>query len=357
MTETVAFDEAKAGEFLGKALDDLAGTTTVLLCGIGDRLGLFKELDANGPATSEELSQRAGINERYSREWLGGMSAAGYLSYDPATGRFTLPREHAAVLAQEGHAVFFGGLYEQMLGMPRVVDPLLEAFRNGGGVPQSAYGREHWSGLERGTAAWFDNLLVQVWMPAVPEVDAALRRGIDVADVGCGAGRALIRLAEAYPNSRYTGFDNFPGQVERARAAAEGAGLSDKIRFEVADVAQGLPESYDLITTFDVIHDSADPLGLLKAIHAALRPEGHYLCLDINCSDKLEENVGPLATMMFGASVFYCMTTSLAQGGAGLGTLGLHQKKMRELAAEAGFSSVDLADIDNPFNVLYVLRP
>lgn len=357
MTETVAMDEAKAGEFLGKALDDLAGMTTVLLCGIGDRLGLFKELDANGPATSEELSQRAGINERYAREWLGGMSAAGYLSYNPATKRFTLPPEHAAVLAQEGHAVFFGGLYEQMLAMSRVIEPLLEAFRNGGGVPQSAYGPEQWSGLERGTAAWFDNLLVQVWIPAVPAVEAALQRGVDVADVGCGAGRAVIKLAEAYPNSRYTGYDNFPTQVERARAAAEAAGLADKVRFEVADVARGLPESYDLITTFDVIHDSADPLGLLTAIHKALRPDGYYLCLDINCSAKLEENVGPLATMMFGASVFYCMTTSLAQGGAGLGTLGLHQEKLRELAGEAGFSSVELAEIDNPFNVLYVLRP
>ncbi|HYZ92913.1 MAG TPA: methyltransferase domain-containing protein [Actinomycetota bacterium] len=357
MTDTVAFDEAKAGEFLGKALDDLAGANTVLLCGVGDRLGLFKELDANGPATSEELSRRAGIDERYAREWLGGMSAAGYLSYDPANKRFTLPAEHAAVLAQEGHAVFFGGLYEQMLGMSQVVEPLLEAFRHGGGVPQSAYAPEHWSGLERGTAAWFDNSLVQTWIPAVPDVEAALQRGIDVADVGCGAGRALIRLAEAYPNSRYVGFDNFPGQVERAREAVEAAGLTDKIQFEVADAAQGLPDSYDLITTFDVIHDSADPLGLLTAIHEALRPDGHYLCLDINCSDKLEENAGPLATLMFGASVFYCMTTSLAQGGAGLGTLGLHQKKMRELATEAGFSSVDLAEIDNPFNVLYVLKP
>lgn len=357
MTETVAFDEAKAGEFLGKALNDLAGMTAVLLCGIGDRLGLFKDLDANGAGTSEELSQRAGIDERYAREWLGGMSAAGYLTYDPATGRFALPPEHAAVLAKEGHEVFFGGLYEQMLGMPRVVEPLLEAFRKGGGVPQSAYGAEHWSGLERGTAAWFDNLLVPVWIPAVPEVEAALQRGIDVADVGCGAGRALIRLAEAYPKSRYTGYDNFPAQVERARAAVEAASLSDKVRFEMTDVAQGLPETYDLIATSDVVHDSADPLGLLTAIHDSLRPEGHYLCLDINCSDKVEENVGPLATMMYGASVFYCMTTSLAQGGAGLGTLGLHQPKMRELAAQAGFSSVDLAPIDNPFNVLYVLRP
>ena len=355
MTET-ALDEAKMGEFLGKALDDMAGAMTVFQCAIGDRLGLFKDMARNGPATSNELAERAGINERYAREWLGGMTSAGYFSYDPASGRFTLPPEHAPVLADEPGPMFFGGFYEQITGMSRIIEPLLDAFREGGGVPQSAYGDELWSGLERGTASWFENLLVPAWIPAVPEVDSALKRGIDVADVGCGAGRAIIKLAEAYPNSRYTGYDNFPTQVDRAKAAAEAAGVTDRARFVVADVAQGLEETYDLITTFDVIHDSADPLGLLTAIHAALRPEGRYLCLDVNCSDKVEENVGPLATMMYGASVFYCMTTSLSQGGEGLGTLGLHEKKMRELAVAAGFSSVELAPIENPFNVLYVLK-
>ncbi|MGH2760355.1 MAG: class I SAM-dependent methyltransferase [Actinomycetota bacterium] len=356
-TDAPAVDEAKVGEFLGKALTDMAGAMTVLQCAIGDRLGLFKDLAAHGPATSDELAQRAGLNERYAREWLGAMASAGYFSYDPETQRYTLPLEHAPVLAQEAGPMFFGGFYEQITGMSGVIEPLLDAFRNGGGVPQSAYGDMHWSGLERGTASWFENLLVPVWIPAVPEVQAALERGVDVADVGCGAGRALIKLAQAYPNSRYIGYDNFPTQVERAKAAAAAAGVGEKIRFSVVDGAQGLGDTYDVVTTFDVIHDSADPAGLLTAIHDALRPGGYYLCLDINCSDKPEDNVGPLATMMFGASVFYCMTTSLAQGGAGLGTLGLHEKKMRELAAAAGFSSVDRAPIDNPFNVLYVLRP
>ncbi len=356
-TEAPALDEAKVGEFLGKALNDMAGAMTVLQCAVGDRLGLFKDLAANGSATSEELAKRCDVNERYAREWLGAMGAAGYCTYDPQTKRYTLPPEHAPVLAQEAGPMFFGGFYEQILGIGDVVEPLLDAFRKGGGVSQSAYGASQWSALERGTASWFENLLVPVWIPAVPEVHAALQRGIDVLDVGCGAGRALIKLAEAYPNSRYVGYDNFPTQIERAEAAASTAGVSEKISFSVVDGAEGLGGPYDLITTFDVIHDSADPLGLMTAIHDAVKPDGHYLCLDINCADKPEDNVGPLATIMFGASIFYCMTTSLAQGGAGLGTLGLHQQKMRELATEAGFSSVDLAPIDNPFNVLYVLRP
>lgn len=356
-TDAPALDEAKAGAFLEKALNDLAGAMTVFQCALGDKLGLFKELAANGPATSEELAQRSGINERYAREWLGAMAAAGYFAYDPVSGRYTLPPEHAPVLADEPGLMFFGGLYEQFIGMGSVMEPLLDAFRKGGGVPQSAYHEAHWSGLDRGTASWFESLLVPVWIPAVPEVEAALQRGIDVLDVGCGAGRALIKLAQAYPDSRYRGIDNFPTQIERAKDAAQAAGVADKIEFSVVDGAHGLGGAYDLITTFDVIHDSADPLGLLTAIHDALRPDAHYLCLDINCADKPEDNAGPLATMMYGASVFYCMTTSLAQGGAGLGTLGLSQAKMRELSQAAGFSKIDLAPIDNLLNVLYVLRP
>lgn len=357
MTQAPPLDDAKVGQFLEKALNDLSGAMTVLQCAIGDKLGLFKDLAANGPATSEELAQRCGVNERYAREWLGGMRAAGYFTYDPGSKRFTLPPEHAPVLASEPSPMFFGGLYEQMLGLSSVINPLLDAFRNGGGVPQSAYDPSQWSALERGTANWFENFLVPVWVPAMPDVKSALERGVDVADVGCGAGRALIKLAEAFPNSRYTGFDNFPAQIERAQEAAAEVGLGDKIEFKVVDGAQGLGGTYDLITTFDVIHDSADPLGLLTAIHGALRPDGHYVCLDINCSDKPEDNVGQLATMMYAASVFYCMTTSLAQGGAGLGTLGLPESKLRELADEAGFSSVERAPIEDPFNNLYVLRP
>ena len=356
-TEAPAFDEAKVEEFMGKVVTDAAGLTTSFLVAIGDKLGLFKDLATGGPATSEELAQRTSIDERYAREWLGAMTTGGYLAYDPATKSFSIPPEHVPILADENSPMFFGGFFEGFLGMGAVIGQVIDSFRNGGGVPQSAYPPEQWSGLERGTAAWFNHLLLPVWIPAVPDVQAALERGIDVADVGCGAGRALVKLGEAFPNSRFVGFDIFSTQVERAREAIADAGLSDRVRIEQADVAQGLPDKFDLITTFDVIHDSADPLGLLTAIRGGLRPGGFYLCLDINCSDKLEENVGPLGSLMYGASIFYCMTTSLAQGGEGLGTLGLHEKKLRELSSAAGFSSVERVEIENPFNSLYLLRP
>ena len=350
-------DETKVEEFVGKALGDMSGLTTVLLAGIGDRLGLFRDLAENGPATSEELARRAGINERYGREWLSAMSASGYLAYAPDTGRFWIPPEHVPVLAQERGPVFFGGFYEMLLGMVHAVDPVTEAFRAGGGVEQSLYPAATYDGMDRATASWHENHLLQEWIPAVPEIVAALEKGIEVADVGCGRGRAVCKMAQAFPNSRFVGFDIFQPNVDAANETAKEFGVADRVRFEQRDVSKGLPATYALITTFDVIHDAADPRGLLRVIREALEPDGHYLCLDINCSDKLEENAGPLGALFFGMSVFYCMTTSLAQNGEGLGTAGLHPHKLDELSSEAGFSSCTKLALDNPFNNLYDLRP
>lgn len=353
MTTQVPIDEARAEAFVGKVLGDSSAAMVTLLAGIGDRLGLFKDLAAKGSATSAELANRAGINERYSREWLGGMTTAGYLEYDPGSGRFTLPPEHAPALVQEGGPVFFGGVFQMFPALVGPLDQLTQAFRDGGGVPQSAYDADFWAGMERFTAGWFESHLLQEWIPAMPDVQAKLERGADVADVGCGSGRALMKLAQAFPNSRYVGYDLFQTQVDRAIANAKDAGLVDRLTFKQADAVEGLPEQYDMITTFDVIHDAVDPRGLLRAVRNSLRPDGIYVCLDINCSDKLEENAGPLGAMFHGFSILYCMTTSLAQGGEGLGTLGFNEPKVRELCGEAGFSSVRRVPLENPFNNLY----
>jgi 2-polyprenyl-3-methyl-5-hydroxy-6-metoxy-1,4-benzoquinol methylase len=206
------------------------------------------------------------------------------------------------------------------------------------------------------TAGWFNNLLVQQWLPVMPQVQAKLEQGAQVADVGCGHGQALIKLAEAYPSSRYVGYDVLESSIATARARAAEAGVDDRVRFEALDAAQGLPEQYDVITTFDVVHDLVDPRGLLRAIRRALRPDGIFVCLEFNCSDKLEENIGPLGTVMHGSSIFYCLTTSLAQDGEGLGTLGLPESKLRELCTEAGFGSLRRVPIENPFNSLYEIN-
>jgi SAM-dependent methyltransferase len=241
--------------------------------------------------------------------------------------------------------------------MITVFDQLTEAFQNGGGVPQSAYPPAFWDGLERHTAGWFENLLLQQWIPAMPEVEAKLQRGVSVADVGCGRGRALIKLAQAFPSSRFVGYDVFPLAVEQASARARAAGVAERVKFQQLDAAKGIPEEFDIITTFDVVHDAVDPLGLLRAIRQALRDNGHYICLDINCSDKLEENAGPFGAMFHGVSVMYCMTTSLAGGGAGLGTLGFHEHKVQELCTAAGFSAVRRLPLENPFNLIYEIKP
>lgn len=352
-----AIDLERTEAFLGKMLGDFAGMMASLLCSFGDRLGLFKDLAANGPATSEEMAARTGLNARYLREWLDGMACAGYLEYDPATARFTLPPEHTPALADEGGPFFMGGWFQQLAAIDgALLDRIAEAFRAGGGVGYDAYRPEFWQGMERATAAWFEHQMVQEWVPAASDVRAKLERGALVADVGCGRGRALLKLAQAFPRSRYVGYDVFQPNVESAAAAAAAAGVADRVRFAQRDVAEGLPELYDVITTFDVIHDLADPRAALRAIRQALRPDGTHLWLEIRCSDKLEENLGPLGTVMYGSSLVYCMTTSLATGGEGLGTLGLPEPKVRALAAEAGFGSVRRISED-PFNVLYELKP
>jgi SAM-dependent methyltransferase len=352
-----AADPARTEAFVGKVLGDTTGFGVTLMSSIGDRLGLFKDLAAAGPATSAELAVRTGTNERYAREWLAAMASAGYLTYDPASRRFTLPPEHAPVLAQEAGPFFFGGVQQEFIGFVSVLDRVIDACRNGGGVPGSEYPAEMWEGLSRFTAGWFENLLLPVWLPALPDVAAKLEAGADVADVGCGYGRAAIKLAQAYPRSRITGYDVVPANVERARAAAEEAGVGDRVRFAVLDATGDLPVQYDVITTFDVVHDAVDPLALLASIRRALRPDGIYVCLDINCQPDLEANLGPLGALFLSSSVLFCMTTSLAHGGEGLGTLGLHAHKLEELATAAGFGAVRQVDLENPFNNLYELRP
>jgi 2-polyprenyl-3-methyl-5-hydroxy-6-metoxy-1,4-benzoquinol methylase len=357
MSNQQAVDQAKLEAFVGKVLADTSATMITMLVTIGDRLGLFKDLAAHGPSSASELADRAGIHERYAREWLGAMTSAGYIEYDAVGRCFTLPPEHALALAEESGPFFFGGVHQMIPAAVAVLGQVTEAFRKGGGVPYGAYDADWWDGMERFSNTWFENLLTKEWIPAMPTVQAQLQRGAQVADVGCGRGRALIKLAQAYPDSRYVGYDIFEPSIERASANARAAGVGDRVSFRQLDASKGLPEQYNVITTFDVIHDAADPLRLLGSIREGLTRDGVYVCLDINCSPKLEENLGPLGALFHGFSVLYCMTTSLGAGGMGLGTLGFHEPKVREMCAEAGFKGVRRVPLENPFNNLYEITP
>ncbi|NUP54090.1 MAG: methyltransferase domain-containing protein [Catenulispora sp.] len=348
-------DEQAVGEFTGRVLGDTAAAATVLMAALGDRLGLFKHLAVDGPADSAQLAARAECDERYTREWLRGMTAAGYLTRE-ADGRFALPAAHVPVLAVEPGPVFFGGVHQELLGALQGYHELVDVFRRGGGIAPDRLDEDVWIGTSRFTAQWHQNMLVQQWLPLLPEVLPKLEAGARVADVGTGAGHALRTLATRFPQGTYVGYDENAAVLDRARRQADAAGLAGRIRFEICDAAAGLPEKFAVITTFDVLHDAVDPLALLRSIRAALEPGGVYVCLDINCADDPDQNAGPIATLMYGFSLLYCMTTSLARGGAGLGTLGLPEAKLRELAAEAGFREVRRVEMENPFNNLYALR-
>lgn len=354
-TQTV-INQTRVEAFMGKVLADTSGMAVTIMASIGDRLGLFGCL-TDGPVTSTQLAARAHVNERYTYEWLASMTSAGYLEHDPASGYFTLPAEHAPILAQENGPLFFGGLHQMLEGMSGQYQNVLQAFQQGGGVPQFAYSDDTWTGLERFTASWFENLLIPVWIPAMPVVRAKLEQGAEVADVGCGRGRALIKLAQAYPNAHYVGYDNFEPTIAQATANAQRAGVADRVRFRYLDASSGLPGTYDVITTFDVVHDAVNPHKLVRSIRQALRPDGRYVCVEVNCSDKLEENAGPLGALLYSISILYCMTTSLSQGGEGLGTVGLPEAKFRKLCAEAGFTATRRVPLENPFSSLYEITP
>jgi SAM-dependent methyltransferase len=360
MSETKAhFDETKANAFLDKVFKDISGTYTSLMCCIGDRLDLFKKLEAEGPLTITELSKIAGINERYSKEWLNVMACAGYLGYDPPTQQYRLPPDYAPVLTEEGGPMFASGLYQSLFGEIKNMEKLIEVFKKGGGIPLKDFDENEFVGTERTTASWFENLLLQEWIPVVPGVKSKLEKGAIAADVGCGRGRAIIKLAKAFPNSRFVGFDKFEPGLDHARAQSVSAGVSDRVSFKQLDVSEGFPQEdkFDLITTFDVIHDMVDPRSALRAIRQALKPDGTYLWLEINSKDRLEDNYGAMGALFYGWSIMYCMTTSLAEGGEGLGTLGMPPSIVKKYCDEAGFSDVRKLPLDNPFNILYEVKP
>jgi SAM-dependent methyltransferase len=244
-----------------------------------------------------------------------------------------------------------------MLAEIQQVDRVETAFRSGSGVPLSAYGPGLLDAQQRHSAGWSGNLLTQVWIPALPEVRSKLERGAAVADVGCGRGLALIKLAQVYPSSYYVGYDAYEPVIVGASQNARAAGVADRVRFQFLDAEEGLPAQYDVITTFDVVHDATNPGRLLRAIRQSLKPDGIFVCLEMNCSDKLVANAGPIGAFFHGISILYCMSTSLAQGGAGLGTLGLPEPKLRELAIDVGFAEVRRLPLEDPFNAVYEIKP
>lgn len=346
-----------AMDFVGRVIGHATGMMAIRLCAIGDRLDLFKTIAAHGPLTSEELAQRTGLEERYLREWIYGISLAGYLEFDKTTRKVSVPQAHRPALVEEGGPLYQGGLFRMFNAILDPYQDLLRSFREGGGIDYSRYNADFWEGLEHNTCVRYKNNLVSQWLPEMPEVVARLEAGGSFADFGCGAGRSTIEMALRFPQASFHGFDIFPGNIDKARANAREAGVAERVSFQVADFAKGVDGRFDVVATFDVIHDMADPRGGIRALRRAVKDDGIYVLMDIDCTDDPADNSGPLAVFKLGASLHFCMTTSLAQGGEGLGTVGLPESRVREFCTAAGFASVRRLPIQHPLNALYEIRP
>lgn len=345
-------DSAKREAFAGEVLDVLNKSALALLTSAGHQCGLFDTLATLPASTSAEIADAAGLDERYVREWLGGMVVGGFLEYDPERRTYVLPPEHAACLTTAAGPDNLAGVMQYIGLMGGVEQQVVRCFREGGGVPYSAYPRFQSLQAEE-SARVYDLALVDTIVPLVPGLTERLREGIDVLDVGTGQGHAPLVLARAFAASRFHGLDRSEAAIETARAEATRSGL-DNLRFTLGDSTR-ISGEYDVITAFDVIHDLARPAETLSAIVKALRPGGTFLMGDIAASSRLEENIGhPFGPALYTFSVFYCMTTSLSTGGAGLGTAWGRETAERMLR-DAGFGSIDVKTVEgDPFNVYYV---
>ena len=349
------FDPNAAMRLQAQLAVDFAGALTSALAYIGDRLGLFRILADGKPRTSETLAEEAGLAERYVREWASALVASEYLTYDPETNTYRMAAEEAAVLVDADSPFYSAGSYLYAQACVRQVAPLMDAFRNGGGVSFTDFGPEISEAIEKLYANGYRDAVANQWIPAVPGLVERLERGARVADVGCGGGRALISVASRYVSCRCTGYDLDPTSLERARVAAAQRGLADRVAFELR-AAEDLPQdtAYDLIMAFNCIHDMAQPAAALRGIRRALATDGWFLWSEAPASDRLEENTGLLGRSLYGASCMHCMTVSLVNGGAGLGTV-VGEGTVRRLASEAGFSSCEVLPVEHQLHRIYAL--
>ncbi len=355
-----AFDQDRAAAFEERFTGALNNAAAVLMVSIGHRTGLFDTMAGMAPATSEEIARAAGLSERYVREWLGAMVTSGIVDHDPAAGTYVLPAEHAAFLtraaASDNMAVF--AQYIPVLGA--VEDDIVECFRKGGGVPYERYPRFHEVMAEDSGLSVLPVLREHI-LPLVPRLVERLEAGIDVLDAGCGRGKALNQMASWFPNSHFTGYDLSEEAVAYATAEAKAQGNAN-VRFVQRDLSDfdgtAEPEAFDLVTTFDAVHDQAKPAELLAGIRRSLRSGGVYLAQDIKASCHVHNNMDhPIGTLLYTISCLHCMTVSLAQGGAGLGAVWGRETAERMLA-EAGFGSVEVHELEHDVqNCYYVCRP
>jgi SAM-dependent methyltransferase len=349
-------DKEQIKAFVDKAYRDMAGTMAIGMAYVGVKTGLFRAMAGKGPLRLDEVIAASGLQPRYVEEWLNGMAAAGYLRYDPGAKTFQLPDEHAYLLASEGTDHFMGGLFAFATVLMGVAPKVAEAFRTGGGVRFDDFGPECVDALDMINSGQYEQRLNSYWLGKLPEVTKRLQNGGRVLDVGCGAGRAAVEIAKAFPKCEVVGLDPDAASIGKARANAAQAGVADRVTF-VAKTAGELDPGggFDLITTCDCIHDFAAPQRTLRDIRKLLKPDGTLFIAEPKAADRLEDNFHPIGTTYYGFSLFHCMTQSLAHGGPGLGTC-MGPARLEGLLREAGFRHFEPLDIKSQTNAFFAAR-
>lgn len=350
---------ANPEDFAGRLLGVFNNGALCFMLSIGHRTGLFDSLRDQPPATSQEIAARAGLNERYVREWLGAMTTSGVVKYAPETKQYQLPAEHAATLTRAAGAENIAVIAQYFAVMGSVEDDIVDCFHQGGGVPYSKFTRFHEVMAEDSGQSVLSSLESHI-LPLVPGLRARLEAGLRVLDVGCGRGRIFTKLAEMFPQSRFMGLDLSADAIAYAQNAAHSRGLKN-IEFVQADVSNfhewAEPEAFDMVATFDAIHDQAKPLNVLRGICRTLKPDGVYLMQEINGTSHVDRDIEhPIGTLMYTISCMHCMTVSLAQGGEGLGAM-WGEERTRDYATRAGFTSITATHFPHDIqNNWYVAR-
>jgi len=353
--QAAAIDEQKLGAFMNQAVGELGATLGAALVVIGDQLGLYKAMDGAGPISSAELGERTGTAERYVREWLNAQAAGGYVTYDPATKCYTLPAEQALALADESSPFFLCGAFQGFTSLVRDEPKIREAFASGAGVGWHEHHHDLFEGTERFFRTGYNTHLIGEWIPALDGVEARLRAGIRVADVGCGLGASTILMAKAFPASQFVGFDYHRESIEAARRRAEEAGVGESVRFEVAP-ASTFPGRYDFVTMFDCLHDMGDPVGAARHVRDALEGDGTWLIVEPFAGDSVEDNLNPVGRVYYGASTLVCTPASLSQEvGLGLGAQA-GEARLRDVVTAGGLTRFRRAT-ETPFNLVLEARP
>ena len=354
VTQPATINEDKMHAFLGKVVGDFGAALSSSLAYIGQKLGLYKALAAAGSATPAELATATSTNERYVREWLINQAAGGYVDYDAASGRYSLPPEHALALTDESSPFYVGGGFYVVKAMTNAVNRIEDHFKNGGGMLWGEHDSDIFVGTERFFRPGYAAHLIASWIPALTGVEEKLKSGAKVADIGCGHGSSTIIMAQAYPNSRFWGFDNHEKSIATARQRAADAGVSDRVTFEVANASELPDEQYDLVTFFDCLHDMGDPIGACKRAAEVLAADGSALIVEPMAGNTVEENFNIIGRTFSGASTLCCTSNSLAMNGPALGAVA-PESAIREVALAGGFREFRRAT-ETPFNRIFEAR-